>query len=59
MLKNSDILESSMKAVALVVGLVAAFWAGYGQENTVALRAKLLAIAKVSIDYTVPSPGTP
>lgn len=85
-------VESPMKVVALVVGIVAAaFWACYGvcayraygvvfqgfmeshaasdaslmirfvdlidHENVPALRAKLLAIAKVSTDYSVPSPG--
>jgi hypothetical protein len=80
-----------MKIAAIVVGVLAAFWLGYGlcayraygvllpmlsrsrdvsnaslmikfvdlidRENTVALRAKLLAIAKVSMDNPGPSPG--
>jgi hypothetical protein len=80
-----------MKIAAIVVGVLAAFWLGYGfceyraygmlfpmlsqsrdvsnaslmikfadlidQENTVALRAKLLAIAKVAIENRDPLPG--
>ena len=80
-----------MKIAALVIGVLAAFWLGYGfcayraygllfpilsrsrdvtnaslmikfvdlidGENTVALRAKLLAIAKVSSENSAPSPG--
>jgi hypothetical protein len=80
-----------MKIAAIVIGVLAVFWLGYGfcayraygvlfpalsqlrdvsnaalmikfvdlidGENTVALRAKLLAIAKVSIENPDPSPG--
>jgi hypothetical protein len=80
-----------MKIAAIVIGVLAAFWLGYGfcsyrsyrvllpmlsqsrdvsnaslmikfvdlidGEKTVALRAKLLAIAKVSIENADPSPG--
>jgi hypothetical protein len=80
-----------MKIAALVIGVLATFWLGYGfcayraygllfpilsqsrdvsnaslmikfvdlidGENSVALRAKLLAIAKVSSENSVPSPG--
>jgi hypothetical protein len=80
-----------MRIVAVVIGVLAAFWAGYGlcayrayrlvlpslsqsrdisnastmiefadlidHDNAVALRAKLLAVAKVSTENSAPSPG--